>query len=335
MTEKKELYFASVDLITKAVYAEEQLMKQDEGYVNLNTTKYGVFKDALDEHKELLDVLCKAGIRLQNAICSEELSENTTKGRVRLTRTGDKLKISSYTVFGGNKVSVLLNYTITDQGLEGNGCESIRLEGTLLQIFLKILDVLLEAHIREVVAIYNLMVLNDLLTGLATTYKVKLVDRPKAEKHVIANIGRDFVELIADKDALLELQGSEIEKLCVESPVELARNVYNEINVLDFLRYIKSTVLAGYVKAVKKLGARKRVKLLSLIRKDFKEIDLENKHHFVYGYYKLEDDVVRLYTLSEKNIYVNTVAFELDTNDFVDVDSSMYQFDNGKLIKLR
>ena len=75
-----------------------------------------------------------------------------------------------------------------------------KVEGTLLQVFIKVLDALLNAQIKEVVAIYNLMVLNDMLAGLAVSYKVQLVDRAKAEKHVIANIGRDFVDLIADKE---------------------------------------------------------------------------------------------------------------------------------------
>ena len=320
--------FASVEMLDKAEYTEKQLMEIDKGFVDINTTKFGDFGEALETHKDLLDLMCKAGIKVQNDYCSKLFLEDSTKGRVRL-------KISAYTVFGGNKVSVLLTYKIADKELKGVGCEDIKVEGTLLQVFIKVLDALLNAQIKEVVAIYNLMVLNDMLAGLAASYKVQLVDRAKAEKHVIANIGRDFVDLIADKDALVELQNSELEKMYLDDPVELARNVYNEINVLDFLRYIKFTVLGSYVRAVKKLGARKRVKLLSLIRKDFKEIDLETKHHFVYGYYKLEGDIIRLYTMSEETIYVNTVAFELDTNDFVEVDSDMYQFENGKLIKLR
>ena len=327
--------FASVERLDKAEHTEKQLMEIDKGFVDINTTKFGDFGEALETHKDLLDLMCKAGIKVQNDYCSKLFLEDSTKGRVRLTKTNNTLKISAYTVFGGNKVSVLLTYKITDTELKGVGCEDIKVEGTLLQVFIKDLDALLNAQIKEVVAIYNLMVLNDMLAGLAASYKVQLVDRAKAEKHVIAKIGRHLVDLIADKEALVQLQNSELEKMYLDDPVELARNVYNEINVLDFLRYIKFTVLGSYVRAVKKLGARKRVKLLSLIRKDFKEIDLETKHHFVYGYYKLEGDIIRLYTMSEENIYVNTVAFELDTNDFVEVDSDMYQFENGKLIKLR
>lgn len=328
--------FVSVDMLEKPKFTEDTIIKNvDESFNDLKTDKYGALGDALDKHLKLLDYLCKLGVRIQNNYFKESFQEDFTAGRVRLTKTGDILKISSYTVFCGNKVSVLLTYKVSDGVLKGVNCEDIEVSGTLLGTFIEVLDRLLEANIREVVAIYNLMVVNDILSGLAGAYKVRFVDKVKAEKHVISNIGFDFVDLIVDKDALLNLQGSKLEELYLKSPLELAENVYSAFNVLEFLRNIKLTVLGDYVKAVKKLGARQKVKLLSLIKKDFKLVDLENRHHFVYGYYRLDGDVLRLFTMSEPNIYVNTVAIEVDTNDFVDTVGEMYQFDNGMLYKVR
>jgi hypothetical protein len=328
--------FVSSKMLEKPVFMEDTVIKNiDSDYSVIRTKKYGVFRDALEKHFDILDCLCKLGVRIQNGYFEEIFQDKLTKGRVRLTRSDVGFKVSSYTVFSGNKVSVLLEYRIEDGVLKGLNCEDIKLEGTLLSIFIKVLDALLDANEKEVIATYNLMVLNDILSGLATNYKVKLVDKPKADKHVISNIGIDYVELIVDKVALLDLQDSEIEKMYLKDPAELAENIYGELNILEFLTNIKDTVISGYVSAARKLGARKRVRLLSLIRKDFRELDLETKHHLVYGYYKLDDDIVRLYTMSEENIYVNTVAFELDTNDFVEVIGEMYQFDSGKLVKLR
>lgn len=334
MAEEKK-YFASVEMIDAVKYTEEVVIKLDDDFSTLNTDKYGKVGEAVVKHLPLLDSLCKSGIKLQNEYFAEMLGEKMTAGRVRLTVTGDSLRVSSFTLLNGNKVSVSLHYTLKDNKLQGLGCDDIDDSKKLLEIYLDIVNTLVVLQVREVVAIYNLMVINDILAGLAREYKVQLVDKEKAEKHVIANIGLDFVDLIVDKEALLELQGSEIEKLYVKDPFLVAQDVYNEWSVLEFLVHIKNTVLVDYVKAVKKLGLRKRVKLLSLIRKDFKLIDLEERHHYVYGYYKIEDDILRLYTLSEENIYVNNVSFEMSTNDFVKCTGEMYQFDTGKLIQLR